>query len=104
MPSQEKNRARIEALGLPAKIRDQECLNGLAQIAAYMGCSITKVRRLINNGGMPATRYGNGQYFTAKEVIIQWLKQGHLNMVISHDWDKRLMHTRVYPRQDTLRT
>lgn len=92
MPSMEYTMQEIKDLGLPEKVRNQEVLNSLAEIAAHTGWSISKIRRLIKNYGLPAARYGLGQYHTTKTLLDKWTQETHLHLVIQHDWDKKDTH------------
>lgn len=92
MPSQEYNKDEIKALGLHEKVKHQEVLNSLAEIAAYLDWSIPSVRRSIKNFGLPATRAGLGRYISTKTLIDKWIMDGHLDLVIKHDWDTKSVH------------
>jgi hypothetical protein len=98
MPSREKTLQQIAELGLAEKIVNQECLNSLAEISAYTGWSITKVRQRIKNHGLPASREGR-QYFTTKSAIRIWLATRHIRAVEAHNWDKRTMHGPYHGRR-----
>lgn len=87
MPSQEYNMSEIAALGIYDQIRDRETLNGLVEIAAYLSCSIGKVRKLVKRRGLPAFSIGPGSpYLTTKTLVNKWIAEGHYNRCIEQNW------------------
>ena len=92
MPSFELTKSDIEKLGIAEAIKDQEVLRSLAEIACYLRCSITSVRRAIKNRGLPANPDFLGRYMTTKTLINQWVTQSHLETVESRNWDQKDNH------------
>jgi excisionase family DNA binding protein len=89
MPSAEKTIPQIEALGLPEEVKKREIFCGLAQIAAYLGCSIGTVRKSIKHGGLPAASWTTGgKYIASRRAIDIWIVRSHLRLVESNNWDK----------------
>jgi excisionase family DNA binding protein len=89
MPSAEKNITQIAELGLPEKVINQHMLCGLAEIAAYLGVSISTVRKSIKKGGLPAgTWTTGGKYLASRRSVDRWIVQAHLRLVEANNWDR----------------
>lgn len=106
MPSAEKTKTEIAADGTLDRIQKKESLNGLAEIAAYLGISISTVRKYIKRYGMPAASFGGpgGKYLTTKTIVTDWARQSHLVMVIQHNWDRKANKPRDPDQISRLRT
>ena len=52
-------------------------LEGLREIAGFIGRNIDTTRTYILEHGLPATRLPNGTWFTHKGLILQWIYAGH---------------------------
>lgn len=101
MANYELTIGQIRALGIAQKIANKETLDGLAEIAAYMDCSIGKVRLAIKHRGLPAAKQGN-KIFTTKSLIQQWIRELHLKNVVVHGWDdpsRNKTMKRLLPKQ-----
>lgn len=69
----------------------REVLNGLAEVACFMGWSVSKLRRQIRRYAFPcasATAERGALVISTKTAIRQWIAENHLNAVIKHDWDQ----------------
>jgi hypothetical protein len=82
----ELTKAQIRERGIPERIANKAFLIGLAEIAAYTGTSIAWVRDAIRSYGLPVTRKGR-RLVTTKTIIDHWVREGHINLVETHDWD-----------------
>ena len=75
MSSRELTKSAIKASGLAEKVQHKEYLKGLAEVAAYLGISISGVRSLRRKHGLPAPNLSNfrgGPTLTSKVLLDQW--------------------------------
>lgn len=89
MPSTELTKTDIRERGLREKVRQKETLHGLAEIAAYLDCSIGTVRGLVKQFGMPATNFTGEPrklYFTTKFLIHTWIANMHFEVADRKKW------------------
>lgn len=75
MSSYELTKSTIEKLGIPGYVDDpsKEMLRGLAEIAAYLECSISSVRRYILHYSLPVFKFTDrGMPIVPKEILRRW--------------------------------
>lgn len=89
MANPEITKTQMIEMGLPQKIKDKEVLVGLAEIACYLECSISVVRRWIKEKGLPAMALGDQgmPYRTSKFLINRWMAQSHIDRIEKFNWD-----------------
>ena len=90
------NKQQIVERGIPERIEEKETLNTMAEIAAYMGCGVSRVKTLISQHGLPAA-FVRGSYFTTKANVKKWVEEQHLSNVEQFAWDLKLKRRKKTP-------
>lgn len=82
MPSMERTMPQLRTEGFFGRVSDEHksSLNGLGEIASYLGVSISTARRMIKERGLPAALWGgpSAPYITTKTLVDRWVMIGHL--------------------------
>ena len=64
--------------------KNPNMLEGIREIAGFIGKSCPTTIRWIRNNGLPATKLPNGTWLSHKGLILQWIYAGHEAYVRSY--------------------